>query len=183
MSTRSLLDRAIIGPAIVESFKKLDPRIQVRNTVMFVCEVGALVTLIYAIHDAMTSSGQLRFDIAISFWLWFTVLFANFAEAMAEGRGKAQADYLRRTKTDTIAKRLVGNAVQEVNATELRKGDRIRVIAGELIPADGDIVEAQRPSMNRRSPANRPPSSAKRAATAAGSPAEPASSPIRSSSS
>jgi K+-transporting ATPase ATPase B chain len=141
MSTRSLLDRAIIGPAIVESFKKLDPRIQVRNTVMFVCEVGALVTLIYAIHDAMTSSGQLRFDIAISFWLWFTVLFANFAEAMAEGRGKAQADYLRRTKTDTIAKRLVGNAVQEVNATELRKGDRIRVIAGELIPADGDIVE------------------------------------------
>jgi K+-transporting ATPase ATPase B chain len=141
MSTRSLLDRAIIGPAIVESFKKLDPRIQVRNTVMFVCEVGALVTLIYAIHDAMMSSGQLGFDIAISFWLWFTVLFANFAEAMAEGRGKAQADYLRRTKTDTIAKRLVGDAVQEVNATQLRKGDRIRVIAGELIPADGDIVE------------------------------------------
>jgi K+-transporting ATPase ATPase B chain len=138
---RSLFDRAIIGPAIIASFQKLDPRIQVRNTVMFVCEVGALVTLIYAIHDALTGTGQLGFDIAISLWLWFTVLFANFAEAVAEGRGKAQADYLRRTKTDTMAKRLVGDRVQEVNATELRKGDRVRVVAGELIPADGEIVE------------------------------------------
>jgi K+-transporting ATPase ATPase B chain len=138
---RSLFDRAIIGPAIIASFQKLDPRIQVRNTVMFVCEVGAFVTLIYAIHDALAGTGQLGFDIAISLWLWFTVVFANFAEAVAEGRGKAQADYLRRTKTDTMAKRLVGDQVQEVNATELRKGDRVRVVAGELIPADGEIVE------------------------------------------
>src|SRR5271155_3361804 len=114
--SRSLFDREILGPAIVESFKKLDPRIQVRNTVMFVCEVGALVTLIYAIHDAVTGTGQFGFDIAISLWLWFTVLFANLAEAVAEGRGKAQADYLRRTKTETKARKIIGGAAVMVGA-------------------------------------------------------------------
>ena len=139
--SRSLFDREILGPAIIESFKKLDPRIQVRNTVMFVCEVGALVTLVYAVHDALKGNGQFGFDIAISLWLWFTVVFANLAEAVAEGRGKAQADYLRRTKTETMANRVVDGNVTVVSATQLRKGDRVRVSAGELIPADGDIVE------------------------------------------
>jgi K+-transporting ATPase ATPase B chain len=139
--SKSLFDGAILGPAILASFQKLDPRVQLKNPVMFICEVGALVTLIYAIHDAMAGNGKLGFDIAISIWLWFTVVFANFAEAVAEGRGKAQAEFLRRTKTETIANRIVNGKVQAVSATQLRKGDRVRVIAGELIPADGEIVE------------------------------------------
>jgi K+-transporting ATPase ATPase B chain len=138
---RSLYDSAILGPAIVASFKKLDPRWQFRNPVMFVCEVGAFVTLIYAFNDALGHNGRFGFDIAISLWLWFTVVFANFAEAVAEGRGKAQAEFLRRTKTETTAKRVVGKDVQLVSASQLRKGDRVRVDAGDLIPADGDIVQ------------------------------------------
>ena len=139
--SRSLFDREILGPAILASFQKLDPRIQLKNPVMFICEVGALVTLIYAIHDALAGNGKLGFDVAISIWLWFTVVFANFAEAVAEGRGKAQAEFLRRTKTETMANRVVDGRVDAVSATQLRKGDRVRVIAGELIPADGEIVE------------------------------------------
>src|SRR6202044_3054020 len=109
---RSLFDSAILGPAISSSFQKLDPRLQFRNPVMFVCEVGALVTLIYAAYDTTAGNGRFGFDIAISLWLWFTVVFANFAEAVAEGRGKAQAEYLRRTKTETTAKRIVGGEIQ-----------------------------------------------------------------------
>ena len=139
--SRSLFDGEILGPAVISSFQKLDPRVQLKNPVMFICEVGALVTLIYAIHDAMAGNGKLGFDIAISIWLWFTVVFANFAEAVAEGRGKAQAEFLRRTKTETIANRIVNGRVDAVSATQLRKGDRVRVISGELIPADGEIVE------------------------------------------
>ena len=137
---RSLFDRTIVGPAVLESVKKLDPRVQLRNPVMFVCEVGAVVALVYALHDALAGNGSAGFDVAISIWLWFTVLFANFAEAVAEGRGKAQADFLRRTKTETTANRIVGGRVEPVSATQLRKGDRIRVAAGELIPADGEIA-------------------------------------------
>jgi K+-transporting ATPase ATPase B chain len=137
---RSLFDRTILGQATVDSFKKLDPRIQLKNPVMFICEVGAVVALCYAVRDALAGSGSTGFDIAISVWLWFTVIFANFAEAVAEGRGKAQAEFLRRTKTETLANRVVNGTVEAVSATLLRKGDRIRVIAGELIPADGEIV-------------------------------------------
>jgi K+-transporting ATPase ATPase B chain len=137
---RSLFDRTIIGPAAVDSFKKLDPRVQLRNPVMFICEVGALVALVYAVRDAIAGNGSAGFDIAISIWLWFTVLFANFAEAVAEGRGKAQAEFLRRTKTETTANRVVNGKIESVSATQLRKGDRIRVETGELIPADGEIV-------------------------------------------
>jgi len=139
--SRSLFDGEILGPAIVASFQKLDPRVQLKNPVMFICEVGALVTLIYAIHDSLAANGNLGFDIAISIWLWFTVVFANFAEAVAEGRGKAQAEFLRRTKTETIAQRVIDGRVTPVRATALRKGDRVRVVAGELIPADGEILE------------------------------------------
>src|SRR6202050_2319650 len=103
---RSLFDREILGRAIVESFAKLNPSWQYRNPVMFVCEVGALVTLIFFVRDLL-HHGPAGFDFAISIWLWFTVLFANFAEAVAEGRGKAQADALRRTRTDTRAKRYI----------------------------------------------------------------------------
>ena len=137
---RSLLDRAILTRAAADSFVKLDPRWQARNPVMFVCEVGAVVTLFYFVRD-LFSSGPAGFDFAISIWLWFTVLFANFAEAVAEGRGKAQADFLRRTKTDTQARRIVDGKVEMVNASQLRKGDLVRIEPNELIPGDGDVVE------------------------------------------
>jgi K+-transporting ATPase ATPase B chain len=138
--SRSLFDPAIIGPAIGESFVKLDPRVQFRNPVMFVVEIGALVALVYCVRD--WSNGQSGFDLAISFWLWFTVLFANFAEAVAEGRGKAQAEFLRKTKSDTYARRLTAPGVEErVVAASLRKGDKIVVDAGEIIPADAEIVQ------------------------------------------
>lgn len=136
---RSLFDREILTRAVLDSFRKLDPRWQYRNPVMFVCEVGALVTLIFFVRD-LFSHGPAGFDFAISIWLWFTVLFANFAEAVAEGRGKAQAEYLRRTKSETRARRVVGEREESVTAGQLRRGDVLRISAGELIPADGDVV-------------------------------------------
>ncbi|HEX3462588.1 MAG TPA: potassium-transporting ATPase subunit KdpB [Candidatus Elarobacter sp.] len=147
--TRSLLDPQIVWPAIRASFVKLDPRVQLRNPVMFVVEAGALASLLFAFRDARI--GQAPFDLAISAWLWFTVLFANFAEAMAEGRGKAQADELRRTKTETTARRLVsgskrpstgsGQDQELVPASALRRGDRVVAEANDLIATDGEIVE------------------------------------------
>jgi len=137
---RSLFDRSILGPAVVDSFKKLDPRWQMRNPVMFIVEVGAFVAALFAVRDIYAGNGQGGFDIAISLWLWFTVVFANFAEAVAEGRGKAQADFLRKTKSDTSARRLVDDKLETISATLLRKGDRVRVDAGEIIAADGEVV-------------------------------------------
>jgi len=168
---RSLFDREIVLPAILDSFVKLDPRTQVRNPVMFIVEVGAVATLFYAFRDAR--AGGAGFDVVISVWLWFTVLFANFAEAVAEGRGKAQAEYLRRTKSDTYARRLVGDREERVVSSSLRKGDRIVAEANEIIAADGEIVEGA--ASPRRS-------SARPAATAARSPAGRESSPTGSSS-
>jgi len=137
---RSLFDRTIIGRAVLDSFRKLDPSWQIRNPVMFVCEVGAVVTLLFFFRDLRTH-GPAGFDFAISIWLWFTVLFANFAEAVAEGRGKAQAEFLRRTKTETQARRVVDGREELVSATALRRGDIFRVAAGELIAADGDVIQ------------------------------------------
>ena len=151
----SIWDPKIVRAAIPESFKKLDPRVQVKNPVMFVVEVGSVITtiefvrLLFTQPTATFTSSQLvaerLFVLAVAIWLWFTVVFANFAEAMAEGRGKAQADTLRRARTTTMAKRLAspdhtGN-VQEVAAPELRKGDLVLVEAGDVIPGDGDVVE------------------------------------------
>jgi len=136
---RSLFDREILGRALVDSFKKLDPRWMARNPVMFVCEVGALVTLIFFVRD-LSTHGPSGFDFAISIWLWFTVLFANFAEAVAEGRGKAQADALRKTRTETLAKLVVAGEIETVPSSNLRKGDVVRVSAGDLIPGDGDVI-------------------------------------------
>jgi K+-transporting ATPase ATPase B chain len=139
---RSLFDRSIVVRAIGDSFKKLDPRWQVRNPVMFVVEVGALVTSYFFVRDLVRHTGNSGFDFAISAWLWFTVLFANFAEAVAEGRGKAQADFLRRTKSDTTARLLLdGGAEEVVPSTSLRKGDRFVVVAGEIVAADGEVLE------------------------------------------
>ncbi|HEY8298467.1 MAG TPA: potassium-transporting ATPase subunit KdpB [Candidatus Baltobacteraceae bacterium] len=139
---RSLFDRAIIVRAIAESFKKLDPRWMARNPVMFVVEVSALVTTGFFFRSIATHGPTAGFEFAISAWLWFTALFANFAEAVAEGRGKAQAESLRRTKTDTMANHLIdGGRIVQVAADQLRKGDTIRIETGEIIAADGDVIQ------------------------------------------
>jgi K+-transporting ATPase ATPase B chain len=138
----SIWDPGIVRQAIVDSLRKLDPRIQIRNPVMFIVEVGSLLTTIVFIQDLAVGGGRALFTGQVAFWLWFTVLFANFAEAMAEGRGKAQADTLRKTRTETVANRLAaGDRVEKVPATALRKGDLVLVHAGEFIPGDGEIVE------------------------------------------
>jgi potassium-transporting ATPase ATP-binding subunit len=133
--------------AVKESFVKLDPRVQVRNPVMFVVWVGTIVTFLLTIDPNLF--GTLQDDIGqqrllnglITFILLFTIVFANFAEAVAEGRGKAQADALRATRTDTIARKLSPNgSVQEVSSTELRRGDQVQVVAGDMIPADGEVI-------------------------------------------
>ena len=139
--SRSLFDRDIMLRAVSDSFVKLDPRWQARNPVMFIVEVGALVTSIFWVRDLALHGGHPGFDFAISAWLWFTVLFANFAEAVAEGRGKAQAEFLRRTKSDTMARRIVDGREEMVSASALRRGDIVRVDAGELVPGDGDVVQ------------------------------------------
>jgi K+-transporting ATPase ATPase B chain len=138
----SLFDRAILTRALGDSFKKLDPRWQARNPVMFVVEVGAAATSIFFVRDLVKHTGMAGFDFAIAAWLWFTVLFANFAEAVAEGRGKAQAEALRKTKSDTFARKLLDDGTEErIASTMLRKGDRYVVEAGEIVPADGDVLE------------------------------------------
>jgi len=134
----SIFDPTIIMPAIVESFKKLNPLHMVKNPVMFVTEVGALTTTLLIFNR---SEGDPKFLIQVTLWLWFTVVFANFAEAMAEGRGKAQADTLRKTRTQTFGNLLKNGKVEQVTADKLRKEDIVVVSAGELIPGDGDIIE------------------------------------------
>ncbi len=142
----SLFDRAIVRRAVIDSFHKLYPRSLLRNPVMFVVEVVAAMTTILFVRDLLADgpAAQPAFVGQIGAWLWFTVLFANFAEAVAEGRGKAQADTLRRTKTETMAKRLRDSNRRDyepVPATGLRRGDVVLVEAGDIIPGDGDIVE------------------------------------------
>ncbi len=136
----SLFDRTIIAPAVVESLKKLNPRSLMKNPVMFVTEVGAAITTFFIFFRAQDE--PLSFTLQVSLWLWFTVLFANFAEAMAEGRGKAQANELRKTRTRTIANRLnADGSTEKVAAERLRKNDLVLISAGEVIPADGEILE------------------------------------------
>ncbi len=140
--TISIWDPGIVGQAMLGSFRKLDPRIQVKNPVMFIVEVGSLLTTIIFIHDLAAGTGRPLFTGQVAVWLWFTVLFANFAEAMAEGRGKAQADTLRKTRTEAVAHRLTaGDRMDTVPAASLRKNDVVMVRAGEFIPADGEIIE------------------------------------------
>ncbi len=133
---KSLFDRQILRHALVDSFKKLDPRVQVKNPVMFVVLVGTAVTFIESIaHPSL-------FDWSITAWLFLTVIFANFAEAMAEGRGKAQADTLRRMRSETEARRMRADGTEErVPASALTKGDLVVCEAGDIIPSDGEITE------------------------------------------
>jgi K+-transporting ATPase ATPase B chain len=138
----SLWDPAILRRAITDSFAKLDPRIQIRNPVMFIVEIGSVLTTAIFFQQLVGGSEQALFTGQVAFWLWFTVIFANFAEAVAEGRGKAQADTLRKTRTETVANRLTtGGSTEKVPAAALRKGDVVLVHAGEVIPADGEVIE------------------------------------------
>ena len=140
----ALLDPKIVWPAIRASFVKLNPRTLARNPVMFVVEVVAALTTVIFLRDLVTGGENLGFTFQIIFWLWFTVLFANFAEAIAEGRGKAQADSLRRQRTETQAKLLAApdSATHElVPSTGLKVGDIVLVEAGDTIPSDGEVIE------------------------------------------
>ena len=130
----------LIRSAIGNSFRKLDPRLMARNPVMFIVEVGSVLTTFWTIEHAV-SGGGLGFHLQITAWLWFTVLFANFAEAMAEARGKAQADTLRATKKETPARVLRNSHEETISSAELRKGDIILVREGEIIPGDGEVVD------------------------------------------
>jgi K+-transporting ATPase ATPase B chain len=140
---RGVFDRAIVGPAIRDSFIKLDPRVMIDHPVMFVVEVGSVYTTFLFLRDIGKSTGpENLFAGLVTFFLWATVLFANFAEAMAEGRGKAQAASLRKTRTETTAnRRLADGTIEQVASSELEVGDECVVVAGELIPSDGDVIE------------------------------------------
>jgi K+-transporting ATPase ATPase B chain len=137
----SIWDPAIIRQAAIDSFKKLDPRLQFKNPVMFIVEAGSLLTTVVWIQELMHGRGNPLFTGQVAFWLWFTVIFANFAEAMAEGRGKAQAATLRKTKAETTAVRMRNGLKETVPASALRAGDIVRVEAGQFIPGDGEIIE------------------------------------------
>src|SRR6516225_10111734 len=140
--SRPLFDPEIVGRASRASFAKLNPLTLVKNPVMFVVEVGAALTTIFLVRDILTGAAGIGFTLQISLWLWFTVLFANFAEAMAEARGKAQADSLRKTKTDALAKRLISaGKTEQVPSSALRSGDVVCCEAGDLIPGDGEVID------------------------------------------
>ena len=141
--SRSLFDSSIVGPALGDALRKLDPRSMARNPVMFIVEVGAALTTVLAVTDWGSNTNQQNvFAVSVAIWLWATVLFANFAEAMAEGRGKAQADTLRKTIAESVARvRTADGSIVEKASTQLDLGDLCVVVAGEVIPGDGDIVE------------------------------------------
>src|ERR1700694_2514011 len=139
----AMLDPKIVIPPPGSSFAKPDPRLMMKNPVMFVVEVVATLTTVIFLRDLLTGGAHLGFTFQIILWLWFTVLFANFAEAVAEGRGKAQAESLRKTRTESQAKLLngSGNTFRLVSGTSLKVGDIVLVEAGENIPPDGEVGE------------------------------------------
>src|SRR5215467_1096602 len=140
--SQSLTDFSLLKRATKESFAKLDPRIQFKNPVMFVVEIGAVITAVVLIAGMFHHAPGFGFNLQITLWLWFTVLFANFAEAMAEGRGKAQAETLRKARSETMARRLTKSGCEErIPGSQLHTGDVVLVAAGEMIPGDGEIIE------------------------------------------
>ena len=145
MPVSALFDPKIVMPAIGSAFVKLDPRTLIKNPVMFVLEIVTALTTVVLIRDLFTGGGHILFEFQIILWLWFTVLFANFAEAVAEGRGKAQADTLRRQRTETQAKLLAPTGDSQkfrlVPSTDLKVGDVVLVEAGDMIPSDGDVID------------------------------------------
>ena len=140
-ATSSMLDPAILVPALGDMFRKLDPRLMVRNPVMFVVEIVAVLTTVLLIRDVATGGARVGFTVQIVIWLWITVLFANLAEAVAEGRGKAQAATLRKSRTETTAKRVRGGSWENVPASQLRVDDVVLVETNDIIPSDGEVIE------------------------------------------
>ena len=144
---RPLFDPQIVRRAISDSFIKLAPRHMVRNPVMFVVLIGSVLTTLVLVRDAASGTGHLGFTLQIALWLWFTVLFANFAEAMAEGRGKAQADTLRKSRTQAQAKRIPRCTDRKHDVVAGRRldaaaeGDLVLCMPGDVIPGDGDVIE------------------------------------------
>src|SRR6266850_6737943 len=142
---KAIWNAQIVQRAIIDSFIKLNPRKMIKNPVMFVVEIGSLLTtlqLIHGIFKPVPGVTNLLFELQITLWLWFTVVFANVAEAMAEGRGKAQAETLRKARAETAAHRLrPDGSVEMVPSSKLRSGDEVLVTAGELIPGDGEVIE------------------------------------------
>src|SRR5262249_14264429 len=145
MPVATLLDPQIVVPAIGQAFVKLNPATLIKNPVMFVLEIVTALTTVILVRDLLTGSGSLAFEFQIVIWLWFTVLFANFAEAVAEGRGKAQADTLRKARTETKAKRIQSpntyKKFETVTSDKRRAGDLVVCEAGDIIPGDGDVIE------------------------------------------
>ncbi len=140
--SKAIWDLKIVRRAIWDSLVKLDPRKMMGNPVMFVVEVGSVLTSVLLVRDVMRHQGEFGFNLQITLWLWFTVLFANFAEAMAEGRGKAQADALRKARSETVANRLHPDGrIEKIAGSKLRSGDVCAVSAGEMIPGDGEIID------------------------------------------
>src|SRR5437660_9651378 len=139
MRQKAVWEWKIVGQAVWDSFVKLNPRKMMGNPVMFVVEIGSVITAALLFKGG----ADFKFNLQITLWLWFTVLFANFAEAMAEGRGKAQADTLRRARSETLANRILGSdgRIEQVPSSKLRAADLVFVSAGEFIPSDGEIVE------------------------------------------
>ena len=140
----SLFDSKIVVPAIGASLQKLNPRTLILNPVMFVVEVVAALTTVILLRDLIFSQGNILFEVQIAIWLWFTVVFANFAEAVAEGRGKAQAEALRKTRTETMAKKLPSAAeriFETVPGLSLKAGDLVLCEVGDIIPSDGEVIE------------------------------------------
>lgn len=137
---KAFISKTIFQRAMIDSVKKLNPKIQIKNPVMFLVYIGAILATLIVLSE-IRSSDFSNFNLQISLWLWFTVLFANFAEAVAEGRGKAQAESLRKTKTETKANRINGKNSEIVNAAELKKGDIVECSAGDIIPGDGEVIE------------------------------------------
>ncbi|MGB8103558.1 MAG: potassium-transporting ATPase subunit B, partial [Pseudolabrys sp.] len=145
MPVATLLDPKIVGPAIGQAFVKLNPATLIKNPVIFVLEIVTALTTILLVRDLVQHHPGTGFTFQIVLWLWFTVLFANFAEAVAEGRGKAQADTLRRSRVETQAKKLPDpkkrTSYKTVSALDLRAGDFVLVEAGDVVPGDGDVIE------------------------------------------
>src|SRR6476660_4590533 len=139
---RPLFDPEILQRALKDSVLKLNPVTLMKNPVIFVVEVGAALVLLFLVRDIVTGANAIGFELQIDLWLWFTVLFATFAEAMAEARGKAQAESLRKTRTDTIANRVSDSGrIEKVSSSKLRAGDVVVCSAGDGIPGDGEVIE------------------------------------------
>src|SRR6202049_1665401 len=139
---RPLFDPDILRRAAKDSVRKLNPVTLMKNPVIFVVEVGAVLVLLFLVRDIAIGASAIGFELQIDLWLWFTVLFATFAEAMAEARGKAQAESMRKTRTDTIANRVAdGGRIEKISSSKLRAGDVVVCTAGETIPGDGEVIE------------------------------------------